>query len=419
VDVQDVQDVRAIGARARMIRARRGLSLEVVAGLAGISAPYLSMLERGLRGFNRRGLLDDLAEALGCSVADLTGQPYVLQDRRSMEVAAAVAAISTALHDTTLDDVPDVPVRPLRKLTDAVAQAHACADDASYGLAGQGLAALLLELHIHAMAGGDQRRQAALTALVEACKVAYILAKRTGRIELAGIAAQRGRDAARLAERPDLVALAEMNRTSALRGIGAHRQGRLVCAEALREVSALAGPTRDDTATAEACGMLHLTTALIAARDGRTAEVATHLGEARSLAAHTGERNHMRYHFGPTNVTAWELGLAVEAGTGPGMAERLAAAPIDLSVFDSKGRAAYVYFDLSRAWAQADGPRDDQALRALDTAERLAPVRIRHDPIARDLLLTLDQRAQRRTWELDSLRHRFGIGGPVSPNAKG
>jgi len=189
VDTQDAQDVRAIGARARMIRARRGLSLEVVGGLAGISAPYLSMLERGLRGFNQRGLLDDLAEALGCSVADLTGQPYVLQDRRSMEVTAAVAAISTALHDTTLDDVPDLPVRPLRELTDAVALAHACADDASYGLAGQGLAALLVELHVHAVTSGDQRRQAALTALVEACKVAYILAKRTGRIELAGIAA--------------------------------------------------------------------------------------------------------------------------------------------------------------------------------------------------------------------------------------
>ncbi|MBV9728875.1 MAG: helix-turn-helix transcriptional regulator [Pseudonocardiales bacterium] len=158
MDTQDAQDVRAIGARARMIRARRGLSLEVVGGLAGISAPYLSMLERGLRGFNQRGLLDDLAEALGCSVADLTGQPYVLQDRRSMEVTAAVAAISTALHDTTLDDVPDLPVRPLRELTDAVALAHACADDASYGLAGQGLAALLVELHVHAVTSGVRPR---------------------------------------------------------------------------------------------------------------------------------------------------------------------------------------------------------------------------------------------------------------------
>jgi hypothetical protein len=32
--------------------------------------------------------------------------------------------------------------------------------------------------------------------------------------------------------------------------------------------------------------MLHLTTALIAARDGRSGDAATHLAEARSLAVH-------------------------------------------------------------------------------------------------------------------------------------
>lgn len=203
-----------------------------------------------------------------------------------------------------------------------------------------------------------------------------------------------------------------MNHSRALLTLGAHRQGRLVCAGALRAVSALPGPTREDTASAEACGMLHLTTAFIAAGEGRTADAATHLEEARSLAAHTGERNHMHYHFGPTNVAAWELTIAVEAGTGPGMAERFLAAPIDLSVFDSKERVAYVYLDLAEAWAQAQGLRDDQALRALDTADRLNPVRMRHSLYARNVLLTLDQRLRRRSWELDSLRHRFGLGGP-------
>jgi transcriptional regulator with XRE-family HTH domain len=409
----DVEDARTIGERARKIRCRRGLSLEVVGGLARISGPYLSMLERGQRGFNRRGLIEDLADALGCSVADLTGQPYLAVDRQSAVVSAAVTEISTALHDVTLEDVPDTSARPMAQLTSAATLAHACADDANYGLAGQGLAALLVELHVHVVTGDSGTRRAALPALVEACKVAYILAKRTGRIELAGIAAQRGLDAARLAERPDLAALMEMNRVSTLIGVGAHRRGRLMCAEALRDISALPGPMEHDTTTAEACGMLHLTTALIAARDGRTGDVATHLAEARVLAAHTGERNHLRYHFGPTNVAAWELGLAVEAGTGPVVAERLAAAPIDLSVFGSKGRAAYVHFDLARAWAQADGSHDGEAVRALDIADRLAPVRVRNDPIARDLVLTLDRRAPRRVWELDSLRHRFGVGRPV------
>lgn len=165
----------------------------------------------------------------------------------------------------------------------------------------------------------------------------------------AGIAAQRGLDAARLAERPDLVGMLEMNRTRTLIRLGARRRAAVVCGETLREISALPGPTPDDTRIAVVCGMLHLITALIAARDGRHGDVTTHLAEAGSLAAHTGERNHMRYHFGPTNVAAWELGLAVEAGTGPEAAERLAADPIDLSVFDSKGRVAYVHFDLACA----------------------------------------------------------------------
>jgi DNA-binding transcriptional regulator YiaG len=45
----DVEEASVIGARARMIRRRRGLSLEVVAGPAGITKQYLSQLERGQR----------------------------------------------------------------------------------------------------------------------------------------------------------------------------------------------------------------------------------------------------------------------------------------------------------------------------------------------------------------------------------
>ncbi|HEV7450594.1 MAG TPA: helix-turn-helix domain-containing protein [Pseudonocardiaceae bacterium] len=50
----DAEDASAIGARARKIRRRRGLRLDVVVGLAGISKSYLGMLEHGQRGFHRR-----------------------------------------------------------------------------------------------------------------------------------------------------------------------------------------------------------------------------------------------------------------------------------------------------------------------------------------------------------------------------
>jgi transcriptional regulator with XRE-family HTH domain len=94
----DADEASTIGARARKIRRRRGLSLDVVAGLAGIGKQYLSMLELGERGFNRRGLLEDLAAALGCSVADLTGQPYLSTDRSTADALAALPSIRLALN---------------------------------------------------------------------------------------------------------------------------------------------------------------------------------------------------------------------------------------------------------------------------------------------------------------------------------
>ncbi len=408
----DAEEASTIGARARKIRRRRGLSLEVVAGLAGIGKQYLSMLELGQRGFNRRGLLEDLAAALGCSVADLTGQPYLPVDRETATAVPAISEVSLALHNATLDDVPDLRARPLPELAAAAARANLHRDNARYAIAGQGLGAVLTELHVWAVtSSAGEDRQAALAALAEACLVAYLMARRTGRTELAMTIAERGYEAARRAERPDLAGLMAMNRSGGLMGLGARWRATAVCTEALGEVSALPGPTPDDTRTAEARGMLLLTAGLVAARDGRPQDTAAYLTEAHDLAAHTGERNHMRFHFGPTNVAAWELGLAVESGTGPDAAERFITAPIDFSVFASKEREADVTFDLARAWAQADGARDGEALRALDTADRLAPLRVRNDPLARDLVLTLDRRARRRVWELDSLRNRFGIAG--------
>ncbi|HEV7452016.1 MAG TPA: hypothetical protein VGO16_11650 [Pseudonocardiaceae bacterium] len=74
--------------------------------------------------------------------------------------------------------------------------------------------------------------------------------------------------------------------------------------------------------------------------------------------------------------------LTLPCRTGPDAAERTTTTPIDLSVFSSKGRTAYARFDLARAWAQAEGSHDQEALRALNAADRLAPVRLRNDPIS-------------------------------------
>jgi transcriptional regulator with XRE-family HTH domain len=129
---------RGRSARARMIRRRRGLSLAVAAGLAGITKTYLSMLELGQRGFNRRGLIEDLAEALGCSVADLTGQPYLPPDRETARAKTVIAQIERGLNEATLEDVPDLRPRPLDALDGWVRSAVELRDAADYRSSGEG-----------------------------------------------------------------------------------------------------------------------------------------------------------------------------------------------------------------------------------------------------------------------------------------
>lgn len=63
----------------------------------------------------------------------------------------------------------------------------------------------------------------------------------------------------------------------------------------------------------------------------------------------------------------------------------------------------------TRALAQENGRRDGESVRLLDNADRTAPARIRQDPVMRELLATLSSRTRRRSWELTSLRNRFGL----------
>lgn len=63
-----------IGERVRFWRQRRGMTQRVLAGLAGISQPYLANIETGERIVDRRLTVDRLAGALRVSAAELTGE---------------------------------------------------------------------------------------------------------------------------------------------------------------------------------------------------------------------------------------------------------------------------------------------------------------------------------------------------------
>lgn len=399
-----------IGSRVRTIRRRRGLSLETAASLAGVTKQYLSLLELGKRGFERRGLLEDLANALGCAVIDLTGQPYLPVNRDGADAMATLPGISLALYDSTLDDVPDVPARSVAELAHWARRVNEYSADGRYSLAGRDLGTLLTELHVRAATGKGDERRAALAALVEACIVAYGNARSLGNPDLAVHAARRAYDAARQLDDPALIGFAAMSRTTALGRIGARHRARAVVAQAMQDVEPAVDPDAEDTAVAEAYGILHLAAAQMAAKDRQAADADTHLAAATDLARRTGERNALQFSFGPANVQAWSLSIAVELERGPAAAEAVEQTPGYAAGLTTADRKAALHFDLARAYSQAGGARDVEALRHLDMADRIAPQRIRHDPLAHELLFELDLRTRRRTWELNSLKARLGVG---------
>jgi transcriptional regulator with XRE-family HTH domain len=407
VDLESIE----IGRRARRIRRRRGLSLEVVAGLAGIGgAPYLSMLERGLRGFNRRGMIEDLAGALGCSVTDLTGQAYLPVDRDTADALAAIPGIQVTLHNYGPDDVPDVRPRSLDELVAWAQIANDHRDQNRLSLAGRDVGTLITELQVHALTAGSADRDRAVTALVTTCAVAGPVARvSAGNLDLSAVAGRHALDLARRHGNPGLIGFARWFWASDLSCLGSQDRARAAVSTGIDELAPMIRLSGGDTLPAEMLGMLHCRYAWIAARKRRGDEAHAHLDEAETIAARIGECNSMRRHFGPTNVRLNRLGISVELGEGGRAYAEITRTPLDLTVLGSRERSSEMHLDLAHALAQ-DGPdRDAEAIRHLDTADQLASQRIRMNPIARDLVIDLDRRARRRVWELDSLCNRFGL----------
>ncbi|MGH3934906.1 MAG: helix-turn-helix domain-containing protein, partial [Pseudonocardiaceae bacterium] len=279
-----------IGRRARVIRRHRRLARDAVAALAGTSADHLSMLESGARRFERRGQIEDLASAIGCSVTDLTGQPYLPVDRATADALAVVPGIREALCDTTLDDPLDLPARPVAELARWAQQAHDHLDQDRYAHAGRDLGTLLTELHVHAAARDADTRNAALAALATACHVAATIAGMIGYHDLALSVGRRANDAATRLGDPVVVGLARFGWVWRWIDVGARAQAQAANGLALAELDAVADPSAADTGAAEMLGMHHLLAAKLAARAGRADDARDHLDQARVLAERTGER---------------------------------------------------------------------------------------------------------------------------------
>ncbi|MGH3613530.1 MAG: helix-turn-helix domain-containing protein [Pseudonocardia sp.] len=391
-----------VGRRLREIRVWRGLSLRAAAELSGLSASYLSRIERGERPVERRSTLEALAAALRVAPSELTGS--TIRATEDPESGPAVAALRLTLADAEMGEPVEIDARPWPEVASALDAVNAIRPRADYAALGERLPALILELHAHLP---GQNRRPALAGLVDCYSAAQALAKNLGVPDLAQVASRHVRDAAAALSGPEWAGLAAWSRAQAISSTARDRS----FAVAVRGAEEVAGDL-DRPEVADVYGSLHLTAALAAITLGRTDTAADHLAEAGEVAARPGVGTGFgNLWFSAGNVDIWRTMLAVEQGKG-GRAVEIARAVDPATLPSSPSRRAAWWIDIGRGLAMERGTRDE-AVGAFLTAEQLAPQRFRGNVFAREVVTDLLARARRDAGdrELRGMAYRMGVAG--------
>jgi transcriptional regulator with XRE-family HTH domain len=391
-------EARRIGDNVRSARLFRGLSLEALAGLVGRSKGWLSQVETGKTRLDKRSDIRALAVALEVSASDLLGEPSpTIPDDRQY---GSVARLRQVLLDYSLDDPPDVPARPLSVLGELAAgpirEQRRADDDAALT---SSLPPVLMELHVHAATGDEEERVLALRLIIELCSFATFTLRHLGQIDLAWIASDRAERAARMLDDPVMLGAAGFAQ--------AHSRSSAELTRALqnteRTADLLESCVGDDRFAHEVHGMLHLSAALARQIEGDSAGALERVEEAERIADRLGENPDAWMSFGPANVGTWRTSLAVEAGRPETALE--AGQAVDVKALATRGRRAALAIDQGRALAMLGD--DSGAVRSIRQAEKLSVTRVRKNPLVRELVADLYDRAPGR--DLRGLAWRMNL----------
>lgn len=385
----------SIGERVRARRELRRWSIRRAASRAGIAHTTWSRIERGeLR--TDCYMVADIAAALECSITDLTGQPYAPADRQLEAAHIAAERLWQTMMALPLDEPPSggsPPTGDLWRESELVRDLYARTDYA--GALGR-LVGLVPALHTAAH-GPDSA--AALTAAVQVYGVGMGALLNLGHPAYALLAAQRCTEAAHRLGDQAALAVAAVNQGRVSAHIGAYGPAFSVVDRAADELDR----HPDAPAALDVLGFTHLARAHHATGMRDQDAAAGHLAEAARLAARTGETAAWDLQWGPRNVSLWTVSHQIDTGR-PGAAVETATG-LDVASLPAV-RTVYLYTDLARALT--DVRRDDEAVRMLLTAERVAPQHTRSSAAARETARALLHKA-RRASTVQGLCERMGV----------
>jgi transcriptional regulator with XRE-family HTH domain len=385
-----------IGARIRYWRRRRGgMSQETLAGLAGVTRAYISLIEAGRRAVERRSTIVALAGALNVSVADLLGQPGDTTDPTRLEGQRAVPRIRTALLEIEEGEQPP-PTRTVEELSAALNRVDQLRNEADHTT----IANLLPELLVDAAGHGGNYLTRASYNTASCLRV-------LGYRDLALSAARLSLRAAQDLDDPAWLGAARFAYVQAMPIEAAALSGRV----ADRAIGELQGHAADRRVR-QVLGQIHLSAAFTSAVAQRSDDAAAHLRAAEEEAQTLGDPpDGLGFHsmgFGPTNVTLWRMSVLAERGEFRRVIEQ--APKVDPAGLRISIRHQSYWLDYGRALA-ASGRADAQARAAFMRAEAAAPIPFSINPMARDIVRAMVNRARHDAVppDLRALATRLGV----------
>lgn len=394
-----------VGRRLREIRAWRGQTLEVTAGLAGISYGYLGKLERGEKALENRRTLESLAHALRVAPAEFSPEPWKAAPSAAAEAAhGGLIAVENALDAYELGEDPGLAMREWPLVAADIERLRKLQGTGDYAAQTELMPGLLGELHsVYARDPG--RRRAALLGMITCYSAALWTTKRLGARGLPLLAARAAQQCAEMLESPAWLGFTTWLRGDATGGLSRPEQYRraIRCADELTA-------HLDDSEVIQAYGMLHLSAALACAVQGDRDTTETHISEAAEVAARldTEVGTFARMWFGIANVGVWRATIGNEFGDGVAVAER--ARSVNVQAIPSRSRQAEMYMEVGRALL-TDARRREQGIQVLLRAEQIAPQRVHADVFTREAVADHLRAARRDAGgrELRGLAWRLGL----------
>ncbi|MEV5941069.1 helix-turn-helix domain-containing protein [Streptomyces sp. NPDC051994] len=396
-----------IGGRIAYYRSKHGNRTQAaIAGLCGISERYLSLIENGKR-TPSASVLGRLAAELGVPVSALLTEHTPPEPAPPLTVEPAVARALMGYGPARSSQ----PVEPA-ELRERVEQAWRIwqSSAARFTDIGAVLPALIEDVEhavrVHRAGNDPAARREALRTAADLYGLLRSYCRRTGRMDLSLMVADRAIRAAEDADDPVRIAAASWNLGHVL--LSDPREGAVEEAAdvALDAIDRLARETKTPEISAMQ-GALELVAVVAAARRHQWWKARERLAkQAGPLSKQAGEGNIQRTVFGPTNVSLHALSIEMLAGES---AEALRVADnVDTAALPSREREFTFTLEVARCYAMR---RDDAAVLVhLLALEELSAEDLSRSPVAVALVADLRRRV-RPTYrrQVDSLADRLGI----------